>query len=169
MLGQSDLHGYTQLQTGGFVGGAKTVLEPARSKSVPLYHQRVDVIAVNRLRHIFSDSGPGIFNSAGQGIDEGETALKITGNGISNPTFNPSDLRFVYAGAGDIDLAGGAQTSALVYAPNATGKFTGGSDFYGAVVLAKLTAGGGATIHYDRNLGKSKDIPGNFTMNQFFA
>jgi hypothetical protein len=127
----------------------------------------INSFTMNANARIFIDSGPVIFNIAGQGIDEGETALKITGNGISNPTFNPSDLRFVYAGAGDIDLAGGAQTSALVYAPNATGKFTGGSDFYGAVVLAKLTAGGGASIHYDRNLGKSKDIPGNFTMNQF--
>ena len=127
----------------------------------------INSFTMNANAKIIIDSGPVIFNIAGQGIGEGETVLKITGNGISNPTYDPLYLQFRYGGVGDIDIAGGAETSALVYAPNATGKFTGESDFYGAVVLAKLTAAGGASIHYDRNLANQKDIPGNFTMNHF--
>jgi hypothetical protein len=111
--------------------------------------------------------GKVIFNIAGQGITAGQTVVKITGNGISNTTYNPLNLQFRYAGPGDIDMAGGAETSALVYAPNATGKFTGNADFYGAVILKQLTAAGGASIHYDRNLAGQLLIPGNFTMNQF--
>jgi hypothetical protein len=116
---------------------------------------------------IVIDSGPVIFHIAGQGIASGDTVVKITGNGISNTTYDPAQLQFRYGGPGDIDIAGGAATSALVYAPNATGKFTGQADFYGAVVLKQLTAAGGASIHYDRNLANSNPIPGNFTMNQF--
>ncbi|HEY6360317.1 MAG TPA: pilus assembly PilX N-terminal domain-containing protein [Vicinamibacterales bacterium] len=127
----------------------------------------INSFTMNANSRIFIDSGPVTFNIAGQGIGEGEMALKITGNGISNPTYKPSDLQFLYGGVGDVDLAGGTETSALVYGPKATGKFTGGSDFYGAVVLAKLTAAGGGKIHYDRNLANRKDIPGNFTMNHF--
>ncbi len=127
----------------------------------------INSFSMNANSKIIIDSGPVIFHIAGQGITEGETVVKITGNGISNTTYDPALLQFRYGGPGDIDIAGGAETSALVYAPNATGKFTGQSDFYGAVVLKRLTAAGGASIHYDRNLATSHPIPGNFTMNQF--
>jgi hypothetical protein len=127
----------------------------------------INSFTMNANAQIIIDSGPVIFNIAGQGIGAGETVVKITGNGISNTTYDPVNLQFRYAGVGDIDIAGGAETAALVYAPNATGKFTGGSDFYGAVVLKQLTAAGGASIHYDRNLAGTILIPGNFTMNQF--
>ena len=127
----------------------------------------INSFTMNANAQIIIDSGPVIFNIAGQGITAGQTAVKITGNGISNTSYNPLNLQFRYAGPGDIDMAGGAETAALVYAPNATGKFTGGSDFYGAVILKQLTAAGGASIHYDRNLAGQLLIPGNFTMNQF--
>jgi hypothetical protein len=127
----------------------------------------VNSFTMNANAQIIIDSGPVIFNIAGQGIAGGQTVVKITGNGISNTTYNPLNLQFRYAGPGDIDMAGGAQTAALMYAPNATGKFTGNSDFYGAVILKQLTAAGGSSIHYDRNLAGQLLIPGNFTMNQF--
>ena len=127
----------------------------------------INSFTMNANAQIIVDSGPVIFNIAGQGITAGQTAVKITGNGISNTSYNPLKLQFRYAGPGDIEMAGGAETSALVYAPNATGKFTGNADFYGAVILKQLTAAGGASIHYDRNLAGQLLIPGNFTMNQF--
>ena len=127
----------------------------------------INSFTMNANAQIIIDSGPVIFNVAGQGITAGQTVIKITGNGISNTTYNPVNLQFRYGGPGDIDMAGGAETSALMYAPNATGKFTGSADFYGAVILKQLTAAGGAAIHYDRNLAGQLLIPGNFTMNQF--
>ena len=127
----------------------------------------INSFTMNANAQIIIDSGPVILNVAGQGLGTGQTVIKITGNGISNTTYDPMNLQFRYGGPGDIDMAGGAQTSALMYAPNATGKFTGNSDFYGAVILKQLTAAGGASIHYDRNLAGQLLIPGNFTMNQF--
>jgi hypothetical protein len=127
----------------------------------------INSFTMNANAQIIIDSGPVIFEIAGQGYDAGETVVKITGNGVSNTTYDPTNLQFRYGGFADIDLAGGAQTSALIYAPNAGGQFTGGADFYGAVVLKQLKAAGGAAIHYDRNLARTLLIPGNFTMNQF--
>lgn len=127
----------------------------------------INSFTMNANAQIIIDSGPVIFNVAGQGITAGQTVIKITGNGVSNESYNPINLQFRYGGPGDIEMAGGATTAALMYAPNATGKFTGNSDFYGAVILKQLTAAGGASIHYDRNLAGELLIPGNFTMNQF--
>src|SRR5690606_27063891 len=90
---------------------------------------------------IVIDSGPVTFQIAGQGTP---TPLKIVGNGISNTaggtSFNPSNLRFIYAGTGNVQVAGGTETSALLYAPNATGGFSGGSDWYGAIIMKQITA-----------------------------
>ena len=48
-----------------------------------------------------------------------------------------------------------------------TGAFSGGSDFYGAVILKQLTAAGGASIHYDLNLKKTAFTEGNPMMSAF--
>jgi hypothetical protein len=127
----------------------------------------INSFTMNANAKIIIDSGPVIFHIAGQGFDAGETVVKIVGNGISNTTYDPTNLQFRYGGFGNIDLAGSAETSALIYAPNATAVFNGGADFYGAVILKQLKASGGAKIHYDRSLGGKLLIPGNFTMNQF--
>lgn len=113
--------------------------------------------------------GPVIFQIAGKNPDGTDMALPltITGQGISNTTYDPMNLQFVYGGTGEVKLAGGAETSSLLYAPNATASFTGGSDWYGAVVVHRLTEGGGASIHYDRHLYKVAVVAGNVMMNAF--
>lgn len=115
------------------------------------------------------DSGPVIFLVAGKNIDGSDmaTPISITGQGISNKTYDPSMLQWVYAGTGEVKLAGGAETASLLYAPNASAAFTGGSDWYGAVVVNKLTEGGGATIHYDRRLSKWAVVAGPQMLNAF--
>jgi hypothetical protein len=40
----------------------------------------------------------------------------------------------------------------MIYAPNAAIAFSGGNDFYGAVVGATVSDTGGARLHYDRRL-----------------
>jgi hypothetical protein len=113
---------------------------------------------------IIIDSGPVIFQIAGVGVT---TPLKIEGDGISNPTFIPSNLRFVYGGTGDIQVAGGTNTAALLYAPNANGTIAGDSDWYGAIIVNKLTVTGGASIHYDQQLQNSSMTAGNHMMSSF--
>jgi hypothetical protein len=113
---------------------------------------------------IVIDSGPVIVKVAGQDV---ATPISLTGQGISNPTYDPTDLQFIYGGTGSVQMAGGAETAALLYAPNATGSFSGGADFYGAVILKQLTATGGASIHYDTQLRNSAVTAGNHMMSSF--
>jgi hypothetical protein len=95
------------------------------------------------------------------------TPLTITGDGVVNTSFNPQNLQFIYGGTGNIKLAGGDQTSAVIYAPQASAAITGGSDLYGAIVVKYLTETGGASIHYDRNLANSAKTAGNFMLSTF--
>jgi hypothetical protein len=93
--------------------------------------------------------------------------VTITGDGISNPSYQPQNLQIIYAGTNEIKLAGGDTTSALIYAPNATAAITGGSDLYGAIVVKQLTETGGASIHYDRNLMNASFMLGPPTLSAF--
>jgi Tfp pilus assembly protein PilX len=113
---------------------------------------------------IVIDSGPVIFKVEGDSV---ATPISLTGQGVVNTTYDPQQLQFIYGGTGNVQMAGGAQAAALLYAPNASGAFTGGSDWYGAVVLKYLREGGGATIHYDRALENSTFVAGNWVMNAF--
>ena len=115
------------------------------------------------------DSGPVIFKIAGLDGAGGELAspLTLTGQGISNPTYDPQNLQFIYGGTGNLTLAGGAETASLLYAPNATGSFAGGADWYGAVILKQLTATGGASVHYDIQLQRKMWVAGNQVLSSF--
>jgi Tfp pilus assembly protein PilX len=98
-----------------------------------------------------------------------QTPITITGRGLvdANANFDPQDMQILYAGTGGVQLAGGEKTSALIYAPNATGRFSGGSDLYGAVVVKQLTDLGGAQIHYDRAMKTEKLTAGDYMMSAF--
>ncbi len=113
---------------------------------------------------IIDPGGPVIIKIAGVGEP---TPLTITGDGVVNTSFNPQNLQFVYGGTGNLSLAGGDQTSAVIYAPQATAAITGGSDLYGAIVVNRLTETGGAAIHYDRSLANSAKTAGNFMLSSF--
>lgn len=113
---------------------------------------------------VIDPGGPVIIKIAGVGQT---TPLTITGDGVVNDSFNPQNLQFIYGGTDDISLAGGDQTSAVIYAPQASAAITGGSDLYGAIVVKYLTETGGAAIHYDRNLANSAKTAGNFMLSTF--
>jgi len=124
----------------------------------------VNSVLMNGNSKIIIDSGPVIFKVAGQGQ---ATPITITGQGLVNTTYDPTMLRFEYGGTGEVKLAGGDQTSALFYAPNATASITGGADLWGAIVVNKLTDMGGAAVHYDRRLANSAMTAGNYMMSAF--
>jgi hypothetical protein len=124
----------------------------------------VNSLTMNGNSTIVVDSGPVTFQVAGVGQS---TPITITGQGLVNTTYRPTDLQFVYGGTGEVKLAGGDSTAALVYAPRATASISGGADLWGAIVVNKLTGTGGAAIHYDRRLSTSAMTAGNYMLSAF--
>jgi hypothetical protein len=118
---------------------------------------------------IVIDDGPVIINIAGLNADGSTmaTPVTVTGQGIVNTSFKSTDLQIVYGGTGEVKLAGGDNTAAVVYAPNATSNITGGADLYGAIIVHDLTEAGGAAIHYDRHLQIMMLTPDNYRMSAF--
>jgi Bacterial Ig-like domain (group 3)/MBG domain (YGX type)/Abnormal spindle-like microcephaly-assoc'd, ASPM-SPD-2-Hydin len=105
---------------------------------------------------LYVDSGPVVVNLAGT-LSGGSPAMDVTGGSIQNPTGNPANLQFIYAGSRGMNLSGGSGSYAAVYAPNALVNLSGGSDFYGSIVGSTVTNSGGTAIHYDSSLA---DIQG---------
>lgn len=116
---------------------------------------------------VIIDSGPVILNVAGNSLSGGAAAIDLTGGGISNPSLVPSNFQIFYAGTANVKLKGGAAASALVDAPNASFSFSGGGDWYGAVIGQYMTDMGGAAIHYDRRLKEKFYYVGNPTLESF--
>jgi len=134
-------------------------------------------IKVNGNADIIIDSGPVVFRIAGK---DQAMPIDLTGGAITNTTYDPMKLQFIFApddadkaaiDAGtltkDIVINGGSSNSAVVYAPKADGKLTGGSDLYGAVIFRKLKDMGGTAVHYDRALQNTALTLGNPTMTSF--
>ena len=113
---------------------------------------------------IVVDSGPVIFKVAGVGQT---TPLDLAGGAVSNPSYNPTNLQFIYGGTGTLKLTGNSATAALVMAPNAAAELNGTGDFYGALISKTVSGGGNAAIHYDRNLQKYAMTQGNPVLHQF--
>ena len=108
--------------------------------------------------------GPVIINVTG---NNQSTPIDLSGNGLSNPTLDPSLMQFIYAGTGTINIVGNGSSAAVVYAPNATVDFKGNAAFYGSVIAAHLKDVGNGAIHYDQKLKKKLYTVGNPTLNSF--
>jgi len=108
--------------------------------------------------------GPVIINVTG---NSQAMPIDLSGQGIANPTLDPSLLQFVYAGTGTINIVGNGASAAVVYAPNATADFKGNAAFYGSVIAAHLKDVGNGAIHYDMHLKKKLYTVGNPTLNSF--
>jgi hypothetical protein len=130
------------------------------------YH--VNSLTINGGGKIIVDSSTGgqvKIIVAGQG--SGTTAIDIEGNGFANSTWDPNLLRIEYAGEKIVKMAGNGNTSAIIYAPNAAGQFSGNADFYGAVITRTINSTGNMGIHYDRRLEQSSITLGNPVMTTF--
>src|SRR6266571_4170227 len=120
------------------------------------------VIAPDPVTHQY---GPVILNVTGNGQS---TAVDLTGGGMTNPSYDPSLLQINYAGSGTISLKGGATSSAVVNAPNATISFnSAGGEWYGAVIGAQIKNAGGVTLSYDRHLQKKLFNVSNYMLDSF--
>jgi hypothetical protein len=98
------------------------------------------------------DSGPVAVNLAGASLSGNGAAMVVSGGSIENPSHIPANLQFAYGGSHGINLTGGSDSYATVYAPNALVNMRGGSDFFGSIIGSSVTASGGTAIHYDSNL-----------------
>ena len=119
------------------------------------------VIAPDPVTHQY---GPVVINVAG---NNNATPIDLEGNGISNPTYDPSLLQFLYAGNGTIKIAGNGASAAVLYAPNATADLKGNGTFYGSVIANQLLDVGNGAIYYDMKLKKKLFTVGNYVLNSF--
>jgi hypothetical protein len=101
---------------------------------------------------------------AGQGTT---SPLTLTGNSITNNSYDPSNLQIIYGGTGNISLTGGTATAAIVYAPNANITLSGQGNIYGSVVAGRMSVTGGGEIFYDTNLAASAVTYGRPVMSGF--
>ncbi|HET9407547.1 MAG TPA: Ig-like domain repeat protein [Candidatus Sulfotelmatobacter sp.] len=101
---------------------------------------------------LYVDSGPVVVNIAGASLSNGAAAMDVTGGSIQNPSHIPANLQFAYGGSHGVNLSGGSDSYAVVYAPNALINMSGGSDFFGSVIGSTVTSSGGTNVHYDSNL-----------------
>lgn len=108
--------------------------------------------------------GPVIFQVAGQ---DHSTPISLAGNGVTNTTFDPSNLQFIYGGEGDVYVSGGTNSAQVVYAPNANVVVAGNSTYYGAIVANTMEVGGNAHIRYDRNLARTAQTTSNPVLSTF--
>jgi hypothetical protein len=95
-----------------------------------------------------SPVGAVVFNIAGTGQN---TPLSLSGNGITNPSEIPNNVRINYAGSGSITLSGDSDFYAVVDAPNATVTYSGNGNFYGSIIGNRIVDTGNGAIHYDTN------------------
>ena len=106
--------------------------------------------------------------------------IKITGNAIDNPTYDPSMLQITCCAYPPppppntpptapplINIAGNGANAAVVYAPNANVDFLGNAKFYGSVIANKLFDVGNGDIYYDLKLKKKLVTIGNYVLNAF--
>ncbi len=109
-----------------------------------------------------------ILNVAGQSQTTPITfAGDVTSGNVGSAKFDAANFQIQYAGTGEIKVTGSSALTAMIYAPNAAAKLSGGADFYGSIVAATVKDTGGATIHYDRNLTKEFFTVGNPMMSSF--
>ncbi len=108
--------------------------------------------------------GPVVINVTGANQT---TPISLSGQGISNPTYDPSLMQFNYAGTGNINIVGQGASAAVIFAPNATASFKGNGSFYGSVIAAQLNDVGNGFIHYDLRLEKKLYFVGSPTLNSF--
>lgn len=120
-------------------------------------------------------SGPVILNVTGYntaGVPSSgymASPIDFTGQALTtNSGLDPTMFQIMYAGDGNIKMAGGADTAGLLYAPNATiQNNSAGAQWFGAVIGRRVTDAGHATIHYDRRLSTTAMMVGPWLMDSF--
>jgi Tfp pilus assembly protein PilX len=138
------------------INGLQVVLNPGT------YH--INSLSVAGGGNISVAGGQALVKIAGQGTT---SPLTLTGNSMSNPSYNPANLQITYGGTGTLQVTGNSDAAAIVYAPKANVTLAGNSDFYGSIIAGGLNVTGSATIYYDTNLANTAVTAGNPVMSSF--
>ena len=91
-------------------------------------------------------------------IVNGPVQLSLTGKfdssggGVTNTTAIASNFLLFVSGGGTVKISGGGAGYMAVHARDSDVTFSGGSDFWGAVIANKLDNTGGTSLHYDEAL-----------------
>ena len=125
---------------------------------------------------VCTTTGPVYVNVLGAGHNLGQPVIDFGSGTFSNPSMVAANFQLLYSGdtaacgnnpgsgqnaCGSINMAGGAASSALVYAPLADITLTGNGTYYGAMIGYTVKTTGGASISYDRSLASTALQPGN--------
>ena len=106
-------------------------------------------------------------NIAGTSLASGTEPLDFHAGGFANNTFDPSKFQILYAGTGTIEMIGGPNAAATIYAPNAPVIMQGNADFYGSILANTYNAQGNASVHYDSSLASKYFTLGNYMLTSF--
>jgi hypothetical protein len=90
----------------------------------------------------------------------GASSVSLSGGSFAGAT-NADDLTiYGLPTCTSIQFSGGSAFTGTVYAPEASFQGSGGTTFIGALVANTFDFTGGATVHYDENLGKTGPTTG---------
>ena len=147
-------------------GGTKLVLDIGTGPATVPLNFNVNSFSMAGNSSLAVASGSAVtMNVVGQGV--AGDVVDFTGGTLINPSFDPSKLQILYAGAGGMKISGGTESAATVYAPNAAITLTGNADFYGSILGKTFADSSGASVHYDRALSSKYFIIGNHVMSSF--
>ncbi|MDD5556945.1 MAG: hypothetical protein PHN82_06825 [bacterium] len=96
-----------------------------------------------------------------------DARVALAGQGITNATGIPSDLRFWITGGTEanpvvLDYSGGSDFYGVVYGPSANVNLSGSGSTFGSFVGLNVDCGGGSGYHYDDALGELEiPVPGH--------
>ncbi|MBN2243502.1 MAG: pilus assembly PilX N-terminal domain-containing protein [Acidobacteria bacterium] len=77
-----------------------------------------------------------------------KSALDLSGQGVINPTGNPTELTIYYDGTSEAKFVGGSEAYMEVYAPEAPITLAGNADFFGSFIGRTLALTGTPEVHF---------------------
>ena len=80
-----------------------------------------------------------------------EREMRFDNGTVANLTEIPANLE-INVGAGPVNIQGGHQLHAAIYAPDADVSIANGSGFFGAIIGQTLSVAGGGGLHFDQSL-----------------
>ena len=132
----------------------------------PFYNSSTGDLVVNNGRHITLQAGTYRFRDLllaggsqlrtnGEVLIYIEREMRFDNGTVANLTQKPSNLQ-LFVGSGPVNIQGGHQLHASIYAPTADVSIANGSGFFGAIIGQTLSVAGGGGLHFDQSLASEE-------------